>query len=67
MDPEQTPPLRMAQPESPEQIAKRLQREQTTASREREFELEQSLAPFRVGSVQRRRSEIIFPLGVSTA
>jgi chorismate dehydratase len=52
MDPEETPPLRMAQPESPEQIAKRLQREQTTASREREFELEQSLAPFRVGSVK---------------
>ncbi|HMP81526.1 MAG TPA: menaquinone biosynthesis protein [Verrucomicrobiota bacterium] len=44
--------LRMAAPESPEQIARRLEREQTTARRERELGLEQSLAPFRVGSVK---------------
>ena len=42
----------MAAPESAELIAKRLEREQTTANREREFGLEQSLAPFRVGSVK---------------
>ena len=44
--------LQMAAPESAELIAKRLEREQTTANREREFGLEQSLAPFRVGSVK---------------
>lgn len=42
----------MAAPESAELIAKRLEREQITANREREFGLEQSLAPFRVGSVK---------------
>ena len=42
----------MAAPESPETIARQLQREQVTASREREADLEGSLAPFRVGSVE---------------
>jgi chorismate dehydratase len=43
--------LRMAPPESAEEIARRLEREKLTANREREFGLAQSLAPFRVGSV----------------
>jgi chorismate dehydratase len=47
-----TPKLRMAPPESAEQIARRLEREQRTANHERAFGLEQSLAPFRVGSVR---------------
>ncbi|MCU0783146.1 MAG: menaquinone biosynthesis protein [Verrucomicrobia bacterium] len=47
-----TPKLRMAEPDSPEQIARRLERDQVTANREREFGLEQSLAGFRVGSVK---------------
>lgn len=48
-----TPPkLRMAAPESAELIARRLEREQITANREREFGLEQSLGQFRVGSVK---------------
>jgi chorismate dehydratase len=42
----------MAQPESPEEIARRLERDIVTANREREFGLERSLAPFRVGSVR---------------
>jgi chorismate dehydratase len=49
---ESAPKLRMAEPESPEQLAKRHAREQITANREREFGLDQSLAPFRVGSVK---------------
>jgi len=44
--------LRMAAPESAEEIAQRFEREQRTVNREREFGLEQSLAPFRVGSVK---------------
>lgn len=53
MDSPETPPkLRMAEPESPELLARRLEREQRTSNREREFGLEQSLAPFRVGSVR---------------
>jgi chorismate dehydratase len=44
--------LRMAEPESPEQIARRLERDQATANRDREFGLEQSLSGFRVGSVK---------------
>lgn len=43
--------LRMATPESAEEIARRLARDQITENRGREFDLEQSLAPFRVGSV----------------
>jgi len=42
----------MAPVESAEQIARRLEREQRSATRQREFGLEQSLAPFRVGSVK---------------
>ena len=47
-----TPKLRLAVPESPEVIAKRLEREQVTMNRDREFALEQSLGGFRVGSVR---------------
>ncbi len=50
-DPENIPKLRMAAPESAEQLAKRHEREQRTSHREREVGLEQSLAPFRAGSV----------------
>jgi len=50
--PDDIPRLRMAPPESPEQIARRLEREQRTKNRERELGLEQSLALFRVGSVR---------------
>ena len=50
--PEDTPKLQMAVQESPEAIAKRVERERTQSIREREFGLEQSLAPFRVGSVK---------------
>ncbi len=46
------PKLQMAAPESAEAIARRLERDQITTNREREFGLEQSLAPFRVGSVK---------------
>lgn len=44
--------LRMARPDSAEQLARELEREQRTANREREFGLEQSLGGFRVGSVK---------------
>ncbi len=44
--------LRMAPPESPEQIARKLERERLLANREREYGLEQSLGNFRVGSVK---------------
>ena len=47
-----TPKLRMAAPDSAEDLARRFEREQRAAHREREFGLEQSLAPFRVGSVK---------------
>jgi chorismate dehydratase len=47
-----TPKLRMAKPESAEELARRLERDQTTVNRQREVGLEQSLAPFRVGSVK---------------
>jgi len=46
------PKLRMAEPDSAERIARRLEREQVTTNREREFGLEQSLAGFHVGSVK---------------
>ena len=42
----------MAPVESAETIARRLERERITSNREREAALEQSLAPFRVGSVE---------------
>src|SRR6185436_12656367 len=51
-NPDDPPKLRMAEQESPEEIARRYERDQRTTNREREFGLEQSLAPFRVGSVK---------------
>ena len=42
----------MTEPVSAEQLARRAERDQVSANREREFGLEQSLAPFRVGSVK---------------
>lgn len=50
--PESSPKLRMSAADSPEEIARRFEREQRTANRDREFGLEKSLAPFRVGSVR---------------
>ena len=50
--PEQKSKLRMARPEAPEEIARRLERDLILANREREFGLERSLEPFRVGSVR---------------
>jgi chorismate dehydratase len=50
--PDDIPKLRMVPPESPEKIARHLERERTISSREREAGLEDSLAPFRVGSVE---------------
>ena len=49
--PEDKTPLRMVPPESAEQLARRVERERTSDERRREQELEQSLKPFRVGSV----------------
>lgn len=49
---DEKPKLRMAPPESAEEIARRLERDLTITNREREFGLERSLAPFRVGSVR---------------
>jgi len=51
MPPEDKTPLRMAPLESAEQLARRVEREKISAERVREQELEQSLKPFRVGSV----------------
>jgi len=48
--PDEPPKLRMAV-ESAEQLARRVEREKVNAERQREQELEQSLKPFRVGSV----------------
>ncbi len=44
-------PLRMAPLESAEQLARRVERDKLSSERLREQELEQSLKPFRVGSV----------------
>lgn len=49
---DEIPKLRMAATESPEAIARRLEREQIAANRDREFALEESLGGFRVGSVK---------------
>jgi chorismate dehydratase len=46
------PKLRMAPPETAEQLAHRTEREQRAANLQRETNLERSLAPFRVGSVR---------------
>src|SRR5438876_9130800 len=43
--------LRMAAPESPEELAHRFEREQRAVQLQREDNLSESLAPFRVGSV----------------
>jgi chorismate dehydratase len=51
---DEIPKLRMAPPEPPEsaeQLERRVAREKLNLERKTEFELEQSLAPFRVGSV----------------
>ena len=52
MPQEELPKLRMAPDETAESLARRLECEQRTANRQRETSLEQSLAPFRVGSVK---------------
>jgi chorismate dehydratase len=49
---DETPKLRMAAPDSAEQIARQIARDKLTLNREREFGLEQSLGHFRVGSVK---------------
>lgn len=51
MIPPEDKSLRMAPPESAEQLARRVEREKLSAERVREQDLEQSLKPFRVGSV----------------
>jgi len=49
--PDPGPKLRMAPPETAEALARRVEREQRAANLHRESNLEGSLAPFRVGSV----------------
>src|SRR6267378_1521173 len=49
---EQSPKLRMAPRETAEEMEQRLERQQRAANLQRESSLEQSLAPFRVGSVR---------------
>ena len=52
MDSGKNPPkLRMTPRESPERLAQRVAQEQHAVNRQRESNLDQSLAPFRVGSV----------------
>ena len=51
MNSDQPPKLRMAPAEPVEALTHRVEREQRAANLQRETELEQSLAPFRVGSV----------------
>jgi chorismate dehydratase len=51
MQPESSPKLRMAPPETAEEAAHRAEREQRVVDLQRESNLEHSLAPFRVGSV----------------
>jgi chorismate dehydratase len=48
---DETPKLRMAPSETPEELAHRVEREQRAEQLQREGELEDSLKPFRVGSV----------------
>ena len=52
MPSEENPKLRMAPRETAEDLARRLEHEQRASQRQRETYLEQSLAPFRVGSVR---------------
>jgi chorismate dehydratase len=49
--PDDLPKLRMAAPDSPEELAHRFEREQRAVQLQREDSLSESLAPFRVGSV----------------
>lgn len=51
VDSERSPKLRMAAPETADQLAQRVEHQQRAANLQRESSLEQSLAPFRVGSV----------------
>ena len=51
MDPEPAPKLRMAPHETAEETVHRIEREQRAADLQRESNLQDSLAPFRVGSV----------------
>src|SRR3954470_18469908 len=48
---EQPAKLRMLSAELPEELARRVEREKLALERQREMDLEQSLKPFRVGSV----------------
>ena len=50
-DSEEIPKLRLAPATEAEQIARNIEREQRTVQQRRAYELEDSLAPFRVGSV----------------
>ena len=50
--PDQVPKLRMAPRETAEEVTHRVEREQRRVHLQRESNLEQSLAPFRVGSVR---------------
>ncbi|HXT10217.1 MAG TPA: menaquinone biosynthesis protein [Candidatus Angelobacter sp.] len=52
MSPDEIPKLRMAPRETAEQLAHRVEHEQRASDRQRESQLEQSLTPFRVGSVR---------------
>jgi chorismate dehydratase len=52
MSEEENLKLRMAPRETAEELARRLEHEQRASNRQRESNLEQSLAPFRVGSVR---------------
>jgi len=53
MDPQDAlPKLRLAQPDSAEELARRYAREQRASNLQRESNLENTLAPFRVGSVR---------------
>lgn len=49
--PEEMPKLRMTAPDSPEELARRFEHEQRGVQLQREDNLSDSLAPFRVGSV----------------
>jgi predicted solute-binding protein len=52
MSSDEIPKLRMAPRETAEELERRLEHEQRASNRQRESNLDQSLAPFRVGSVR---------------
>lgn len=52
MPSDEIPKLRMAPRETAEELSRRLEHEQRASNRQRESDLDQSLAPFRVGSVR---------------